>query len=431
MATQNDEAWETYIAERKLVLDGTRYVVGADDLKQVTKREPRLLAKFDTRDELPKILDEHGYSILPITNGQYLLFQGTVFQELPPIENLERLSPNLPFPLETAGRGIGEMQYLDHAFNIGMLSNFVSSHPLYLTIRGRERCREFSFVLAGQQVKVNGVQIEVDGGYEGKQEIILIEAKIGAPTSFNIRQLYYPFRRFSNLVPSKVVRPIFFAYDFKSGVYSMYEFVFRDVSDPNSLLLVRSQRYMLPPRSRLKMDSLEDDQYASRDSERRLAPQADDLNKIIQLLQVVDQGYVSSDDLALYFNFDPRQSSYYAEAAEYLGLVERSRGTVSLSPRGNEFILTSIDEKPVFIARLIVNSWIFQMLNARARRMGFFTAQDIERVLTEAENERGEQRYTHTTIPRRRRTVVAWLKWLADQAGCYAWDVGKETFELR
>lgn len=432
MARKNDEAWARYVTEKRLELDGRQYIVDAEDLKQITNREPRLLAKFDTAAEMPAVLRDNGYALLPITNGEYLLFPGDIFQDLTPCTDHERFIPHLPFHLETAGRGIGEMQYLDHAYNTGMLSAFVGAQPLFLTIRGRERSKDFTFAVAGQAVAVSGVQVEVDGGYEGSHDIILVEAKIGAPDSFNIRQLYYPYRRFLDLVPRKRIRPVFFAYDFSAATYSFYEFAVRDPDEFGSLALVRSQAFTLPPAQRLKIDQLEDVRYETPQSAGQLVPQADDLNKIMELLMAIDEGYTSADDLALYFGFDRRQSDYYAEAAEYLGLVARGHGIVTLSPRGTEFIQRSLEEKPEYIARLIVNSWVFKAANDQARRAGHFSTADVERIIAATEKPTGSTRYSGSTLGRRVRTVVAWVKWLAGRIGCYSVGPGiQNVFTLR
>ena len=431
MAGKNDEAWEQYITERRIILDGRRHAVSAVDLKDVTGREPRLLAKFDTAEEMPAILRDHGYSILPIENGQYLLFRGNIFQSLKPCEDSEQITPNLPFRLETAGRGIGEMQYVDHAFNTGILSAFVGVNPLYLTIRGRERSSDFDFTVSGEQIHVSGVQIEVDGGYEGAKDIILVEAKIGLPSAFNIRQLFYPFRRFTQLIPTKKVRPVFLSYDFNAATYSFYEFAFQSPNELSSLQLIRSKLFTLPPTSRQKIEALEDVRFESRTAERRLAPQADDLNKIMQLLLAIDEGNTTRDDIAIYFNFDVRQSSYYAEAAEYLGLIIRRNGEASFTERGADFLLASIDEKSLYVAKLIVNSWIFQELNALARAHGSFSATDIEHVLTKAQDGHGKPRYSGSIIPRRRGTIIAWVRWLANTVGCYEEDRPTGVFKLK
>lgn len=55
-----------------------------------------------------------------------------------------------------------------------------------------------------------GVQVEVDLGCEGRRDIVLIEAKVGQPQDFIIRQLFYPYRKWKPEIPQKRVRPWFF-----------------------------------------------------------------------------------------------------------------------------------------------------------------------------------------------------------------------------
>jgi hypothetical protein len=56
--------------------------------------------------------------------------------------------------LVTAGRGSGESDYLDNAYNSGVLSDFTQSGKLYLTIRGRERSKPFDFRIAASNLPV-------------------------------------------------------------------------------------------------------------------------------------------------------------------------------------------------------------------------------------------------------------------------------------
>lgn len=54
------------------------------------------------------------------------------------------------------------------------------------------------------------VQTEVDAGYEGKERLVLIEAKNRSKNNVIIRQLYYPFRQWTTHVAQKSVSVIFF-----------------------------------------------------------------------------------------------------------------------------------------------------------------------------------------------------------------------------
>ena len=152
MPTANDQAWERYISQKKLQLDGATYKVTARELKDVAGREPRLMTKFNTPKQLPRILRQNGYAVVAVTNGEYLLFKGSIFAPLIKCRIKNTLKSQIPFPLLTVGRGTGESEYLDNAFNSGLLTEFTGSGQLYLTIRGRERTKAFDFRIAASDL---------------------------------------------------------------------------------------------------------------------------------------------------------------------------------------------------------------------------------------------------------------------------------------
>jgi len=414
MPTKNDEAWERYIAAQNLQLDGRVHRIEAELLKDVSKREPRLMTKFDTPNQLPEVLKRRNYTILPVSNGEYLLFQGDIFFPLERCKQRRIFQTQIGFPLLTVGRGIGESEYLDNAFNSGLLADFVQEERLYLTIRGRERTRQFDFRLNSDspQIQVNGVQIESDAGYEGPHDIILVEAKIGTPSDFNIRQLYYPYRHFSIIAPKKRIRSLFFLYDLSTATYTFHEFIFTDTYDFRSIRQIDCQVYTLTEPQAYRIDELLDMRFAT---DNQIVPQADDLNKIFELLTLINRGQNKPGDIADYFVFDTRQSNYYGEAAEYLGLITRATGTFDLTARGLEFITTEPEQRQLFIAKLIVNSWIFRAIIDLARTKRSFTNREIDEVIRSAKKEDGTSRYSKSTVTRRRKTIIAWIRWLAQE----------------
>ncbi len=418
MPTKNDVAWEKYINDTNILLDGTSHFINATNLKETAKREPRLLAKMDKPRDRPRIFRDAGYSLLAVKNGEYLIFRGNTFAEIPTCSPKKLHKPSLAFELLTAGRGTGEAEYLDNAFNTGIISDFTENDILYQTIRGRERtgCFDFSFGNNNTVVSVDGVQIEVDAGFEGEDEIILIEGKIGKRDYFNIRQIYYPYRHFRNLVPSKKIRNLFFSYDLSEATYTLYEFNFRDDTIFDSLHLVNCFTYNLVESINYQIDELLDVQF---ESENNIIPQADDTNKILELLALVNTGQDSKEEIADYFVFSLRQSSYYGEAAESLGLLKRSRGFVDLTPLGKDFITTSPPNQQLFLAKAIINSWFFRNLISIAKGKGYFNNSDIAEVIMSTRKDDGTQRYTSSTIPRRIRTLTSWAKWLTDEFSCF------------
>lgn len=149
-----------------------------------------------------------------------------------------------------------------------------------------------------------------------------------------------------------------------------------------------------------------------------IVPQADDLNRIIELLDMINNGQQTAQEVADTFVFSGRQSHYYREAAEYLGLVESPDKRYQLTLRGEQLVAADIQKKRQLLAKSFVNSWIFVELIDRARPSGTFRVDDIDQIIASATKD-SIQRYTSTTIPRRRQTIIAWIRWLSEQFGCF------------
>jgi hypothetical protein len=416
VVSKNDYAWKTYISKNNLSLDGQPYRVIAKQLREQTGREPRLMAKFDEPAQVSKPLSEQNYTLLAVTNLEYVLFQGTTFTEVPACTDARKVSASLPFSLVTAGRGTGESEYLDNAFNSGILQDFSGCDPLFLTIRGKERSRNFDFYINNAQLSLqtDGVQIEVDGGYEGERDVILVEAKIGNRKHFNIRQLYYPYRHFSLIAPQKRIRPILFLYDLLSASYTFYEYKFSSQNIFDSIELVRCCRYNLTPGKGLRLSDLIDVGFETTSD---LIPQADDFNKVLELLTVINSGLDTAQDIADYFGFEPRQSYYYAEAAKFLGLI--CDEGFQLTERGTQFLRTPPKDQQLLAAKLLINSELFRRLISVARRKGYYAKDDVVQAILDV------GKYNLTTSNRRKQTVMSWSNWLANQIGCFREQEGK------
>ena len=65
--------------------------------------------------------------------------------------------------------------------------------------------------------------MEIDGGFESAERLILVEAKNHISPDFNIRQLYFPYRRFSQALAKEVV-PLYVVYS--NGVFHLYRYSF-------------------------------------------------------------------------------------------------------------------------------------------------------------------------------------------------------------
>lgn len=113
---------------------------------------------------------------------------------------------------------------------------------LVLTIRGRKYTPEFNFKIGKHNINVKGVQTEVDAGYEGKDKIVLIEAKNSKTKDTIIRQLYYPYRQWSEHTKKQIFLLFF---EKRKDEYLIWQYAFKDKNNYNSIYLVKSKKYKI------------------------------------------------------------------------------------------------------------------------------------------------------------------------------------------
>lgn len=217
------------------------------DFTEVHDKEVRILCKQDKREDRPQVFKDNGVFLLPKKNGSYYIIKGEGYVDIPDIETpIIDYHKQLDFELESSKIGDSEMQHLDYAYANSLIRTFMQDPSLVLTIRGRKYTPQFCFKANGFDLEVQSVQTEVDAGYEGKDQIVLIEAKNSSNTTEIIRQLYYPFRQWSENTAKKVV-PVFFEKRTinHEGIYYIWQYEFTDVNDYNSIRLVKSARYRI------------------------------------------------------------------------------------------------------------------------------------------------------------------------------------------
>lgn len=230
--------------------DASPFPLSADQIKQsvqsfkkTAQKEVRILCKQDTRESRPKVFRDNDLFILPVKNGLYNIVKGEGYLDVPEIDKGALVyKSKLDFSLDTSIVGNSEMQHLDFAYASSLIRTFSEDDSLVLTIRGRKYTPEFDFKVGKQQIKVSGVQTEVDAGYEGKNKVVLVEAKNSSTNNVIIRQLYYPFRQWSSFT-DKEVRTLFF--EKRGSIYSIWEFEFKDLMNYNSVKLVKARSYKI------------------------------------------------------------------------------------------------------------------------------------------------------------------------------------------
>jgi hypothetical protein len=252
----NSESWEKIFQDYNIYdhnFNTSPFTISADQIKRACQnftetgqKEVRILCKQDCREDRPNVFIEKDLFLLPIRNGMYVIVKGEGYVDVPEIDTKNQMYiSKLDFHLDTSFIGNSEMQHVDYAYACSLIRTFMEDDSLVLTIRGRKYTPKFSFNVNHHNIAVESVQTEVDAGYEGKNQVVLIEAKNSSERNTIIRQLYYPFRQWQAHTSKNVVTLFF---EKEGDTYSIWNFIFKNVEDYNSIELVRSAKYKITTR---------------------------------------------------------------------------------------------------------------------------------------------------------------------------------------
>ena len=250
------EIWEVIVKKTKLekhnFSNGPFYIAHKEIKEIVSKikapnnrKEIRILGYQATREQRPQYFIDNNLFLMPASNQEWVVIQGEGYIDIPEINSdAIPVKSKLDFEIESFNVGISEMQYLDFAFVHGITQQFLEDESIELTVRGRKRTPHFNYFVNGVEVKCEGVQTEVDAGYEGKDSLTLVEAKSSIIKNEIIRQLYFPYRKWLIDI-KKPIRNVFFQFEEDSKTLSFWEYGFEDYLKYDSIYLIKSEKYQL------------------------------------------------------------------------------------------------------------------------------------------------------------------------------------------
>lgn len=381
-----------------------------------TLKEARLMAKFDSSAQLPRIFKEHQFSILPVTRGDYVIgpFATHVRLRYPQIQPRPIRIPQL----ETldASNLYSESAALLFAYNSGIIADMLGSAPAF-TVNGRMSSGSFSFSVdsvcagaAAYPVDVCNAQVEIDAGYETDDAFCICEAKNIAAEEILIRQLYYPYRLWSGRI-RKRIRPLFVVYS--NDVFHLFEYRFAEQARYNSLELVQYRAYAFAD----ALITTQDLEALWRGTQPLpepdcTFPQADSFARVLDLISVLVERPLTRDEVTMKYEFDNRQTDYYITACQYLGLVSREQKDgeriFCLTRDARGIMRKGYREKNLLLAARILRCPVFHRVFAAALpSMRAPDKRTVCRIMAQA-----GLGINDTTIERRSSTVRSWIDWI-------------------
>lgn len=419
--SQNDTAWEAlfdkYDILSRIEKEGT-FFISASQIKEY--REPRLMAKFDHRINLPQIFSKNRLAILPVSRGDYVISHFQAYQEFEVFTNSVQYAA-LPPDLQslTQNHIPSETIAINCALACGILADFLEEDTLYSTVSGRMGSGQFQFhienTLTNSQtpIAVNNSQIEIDAAFEGLHSLSLIEAKRDLSEDFLVRQLYYPFRVWSSRVTKKV-RPVFLVYS--NGIFSLYEYSFLDPYSYNSLVLVKHKNYSIEDMAIETADLKAVAKQTQPVPEPEISfPQANSFERVINICELLCSRNLSREQVTEEYAFDIRQTNYYTDAARYLGLVKKHyedgrKPVYSLSDEGNRIMGLPYRKRQLAFCEAILKHRVFRETFLLCMKHNSIPdTGTIVSIMQESNLYRVE---SMSTFVRRSSTVSGWIHWM-------------------
>ena len=428
--SKNNIAWKK-VFDGCLVLDQIaeygEYHIMADELKKHGLREPRLMARMDSKRDVPPVFKENGLCILPCeARGNYIIGHFDAFVGLDySTKHLEKYPIRIKSKYDTLNpcNISKEPSAILSAFNYGILDK-IAGEPtanLKMTNFGRESTAEFYFSInntsggAPYNIHVNRSQLEMDGVFESEDCIINIEAKIGTKENFIARQLYYPYRLIRDQTDKDILN-VFLTYS--GGSIFTHVFTVDDAINYNSFRLIERGRYdFFEEISIREVSDLVNKATIADEPPGIPFPQANSMEKVIDTVDVINHyPGINNKDLAYYLSIDERQGGYYGNACSYLGLVNRElhNGAFQyyLSTAGKEFLDLPPKARILHIIGLMAkhrafNHFLKEYLEQNrppdSKEVVDWLIKNIEKM----NEDKG-------TPARRASTVVRWIKWIFD-----------------
>jgi len=247
-----DEPWSHILKIINYSISESIYIT-ADDIKKAGKTwngkanqfEPRLLAYQISSNSRPDVFKKNNIYILPVKNGTYLLTTINIYKEL-----IYDCSPIISISKDTSSFvlniGNSETSIIDNLRYSGVferpeiLGEQITHGPL---LNGRHRCN-INLTLGEKEIEIRGVQYEVDACFESKNKILIIEGKSSNKEidSFNIRQLFFPYRVISDLIDKKKEIICVFIHELNT-IINIWKFEFTNIMSINSINLIGYYRY--------------------------------------------------------------------------------------------------------------------------------------------------------------------------------------------
>ena len=407
-----DEIFKDYEVLNHIKCEGY-FDIQANQIKDY--KEPRLMTKFDSESSLPKVFKNNNLGILPIDNGIYRIGKFELYQVLPKNEiEVEEVELQDYFETIDPDNVYSEANALHIALLSGMF-DIMLNDKMKQTVSGRMRINEFEFDIKKNNsqdvihIEVKKPQIEIDGGYEGENNILLVEAKNEMYDSFIIRQLYFPYRYWKGKV-TKSISTFFFVYE--NGIYHIFNYEFKKEDYYNSLELKSQKSFVVKYTDTYNTIKklLDETEIRLNDTNQKIPfPQANAMGRVFKTVNCLRDGSKTAKEISEILEMTDRQGSYYGDACRYLRFATKNGTKYEITRLGKMISLANTKNRNKMVTKAMITHRVFNdaLRYAINKKEKIISTNECEEIMRKYDIFDKDKMYK-----RRASTVKGWINWV-------------------
>jgi len=418
--TKNDVAWEKIFLKYNVlnqIKDDGFFEIKSKQINEF--RESRLMTKFDHLINRPNIFKNNKLSILPNSRSSYVIGNFQTHEPISYLDQKPKSVESLDYESIEHTNLYSENSSLLYAFNSGIISDLVGEDVAF-TLAGRMSSKKFDFEINNSSsgelfpIDVQNSQIEIDAGFESDSSLILVEAKNTQVDDFLVRQIYYPYRLWENRVDKNIVN-VFMTYS--NDIFSFFLYEFKNKREYNSLELIKQVDYIIAPEN-IELNNVEEifENVTICQEPDVPFPQADKFERVVDLLGLLYEYELTRDVITANYEFDSRQTNYYTDAGRYLGLIDKYKDGITgeityfLTDVGRSILKEKYNRKYLLLVEKILEHDIFNKIFEISLDKGEIP--DISKIVETMYDLNMGDRYVHSVLERRARTIKGWINWI-------------------
>jgi hypothetical protein len=261
-----ESAWEKFLKDkwdnRPKNTDLVKYTKQEVEsyLKEYTRSGQGEIRIFHYDHEKVSAVSKRGVKMIPLSRNEWILIGNSFSIDLPNPYEKKIFHPKIDLTdgmiagiKETMAEksNPGETTLLSIANHIGIISDFYEVEGKGVLFTGGRQKAGVHVIINSERVDISKAQIEIDGGFEWSNVIVIVEMKSSfQKISVNISQVAIPILKWRTLLPHKEVRSlILLAETNKEGIeYRAYDISFGDLKNSFSGRIEKSVLYKVPIR---------------------------------------------------------------------------------------------------------------------------------------------------------------------------------------